>query len=724
MALYCFKKLTLPFCSLLVCSLFLGLTTSAQDIRPFTVRYTTDARGKMVMVTNNIITTKKKSGGSQVAYTVPPPGCPPSGFLCKNDDNNPTNIDIDGDPTTFNSSSAQLLMPTCHSVAYAALYWGAGIAIGQGANGSLPMRASNWNNVRFKTPGGVYQTVTAAVTDTVKTVFHGYQCFADVTDLVRSAGVGSYTVANVKCDTVNASNAAIVNAYGGWTMMVIYADPSQPLRNFTIFDGLTVIGNSSGINSKDITVTGFRCPPSGNISATVGTVVYDGDRGEADGFFIKKNSDGIFVNQTATGESAKAKANTNDAWNSSITDTGTVVTTRVPADQLTYGFDAHQFRLANTGNRYLRNNDNSAVIRISTSSEGYVLGLVTAEIDTYYPELILENDMVPLHNTGMIQTGDTLQITSTVRNTGNSTATGVRAEDLLPNYFMFVPNSIIIDNAGKTDIAGDDAAEYNAATRTVIGRLGLGGAINSNDAVYSMAYKVIVTAACRTDAVALNQQTKLYYQDQASSVIDSTSSRPRSLDNCVAAIGANTLYLSACPFILAVKLESFTGTKTSGGHLLQWTSFEHNDASGYTVESSIDGTNFKVIDSREVPRREGRFNYSFTDSRGYASTKIYYRIKTTTIKGNSSYSKTVLINHTKDMEMTLVQSSPSAASVSIRTDRKIQFVQWFNSKGQFIKSSQTVVANQPVLVSDLPPGVYFLRVSTADSMQVLKMIKQ
>ncbi len=119
------------------------------------------------MVTNNIITTKQRSGGTAVKYDAAAPACPAGSFLCKNDGEFNTNIDIDSDPATFNSSSATLTMPTCNSVAYAALYWSAGIAISQNNNGALPMRSTGWNNILFKAPGGAYQAITAEKTDTL-----------------------------------------------------------------------------------------------------------------------------------------------------------------------------------------------------------------------------------------------------------------------------------------------------------------------------------------------------------------------------------------------------------------------------------------------------------------------------------------------------------------------------------------------------------------------------
>lgn len=556
--LYPMRTLIIPtLCTLVL--LFAGEANYAQVIRPFTPRFSVDAKGGIVFVSNNIITTKVSAGA---VYTTLPPGCSSgSGTVCKNDGKQNTNIDIDGDASTFNSSSATLSLDACNSVAFAGLYWGAGIALNQDANGSHPMKSSAWNQIRFKVPGGSYQTVTASVIDTVKTVFEGYQAFADVTALVRAGGGGSYTVANVKCDSVN-----ITNAYGGWTMVVVYNDLTQPLRNLTVFDGLAVVGTSGGglYTTRDITVTGFKCPPEGTVAAKVGVVAYDGDRGAKDGFYVMANSNNTFIDQTNAGESADPVSNFQDCWNSAITSNGAVVTSRIPSHQNTYGYDAHIYALNNSGNKYLRNGDSSATIRVSTPSsggEGYVFGLMTTEIDTYVPEIIMENTLSNLNGT-TYKKEDTIMISSTLRNTGTDTATNARIVTKLASYFKYVPNSIVVDGVSRTDALNDDVAEYNASNTTITIRIGegstasAGGFIPNGNKEYTLSYKVTISSSCEDVGYSsriLMLQSSILYTDQLTGYSDSTASRPGSPSGCVLPIMPDTAYLSmGCDFALSV----------------------------------------------------------------------------------------------------------------------------------------------------------------------------
>lgn len=687
----------------------------------------------MVFVANNIITTKQRSGGSAVNYNTLPPGCPTGGVLCKNDGEHNTNIDIDGDPTTLNSSSANLTLPDCSGVAYAALYWGAGIAAGQGTNGPLPMRSPNWNEVKFKTPGGTYQTITAQRVDTVTNVFHGYQAFADVTNLVRGGGSGYYTIADVKCDTVNATGQPIVNAYGGWNMVVIYRDSTMPLRNMTIFDGLAVVRNLVPNNEQTITVTGFRTPPTGDVSAKMGMVVYDGDRGETDGFDVRRNSDNVFKPQTDAGEGADAVTNSGDAWNSSITDTTSAVTARIPAHQNTYGYDAHIYKLNNGSKQYLRNNDNTAVIRLRTSSEGYVLGVVTSEIDTYEPEMLMENNINNL-NGPVVKKGDTLVINTRVRNTGTDPATQVRADNRLPAYMKYVPNSIIVNGLAKTDSQNDDEAGFDAPTRTVRANLGsgssavAGGAVAGNNTVnYNMSYKVTISNDCAdigSTPLPLLFQSKLYYAGLTTGLGDSAASRPAPVNNCVQpAVPDTIMLLSGCAITLPVRLVSFTSYKLDNSVQLKWTVEEHKDGESYILQSSFDGNNFTNLHKINIPLQEGIFNYEYKDDNNYNGKTVYYRLKLRSIDASIAYSQIITIRNDKMGHWSLTPN-PATTGVVFRSEWQMDRMEWYNTSGQLMKTVIKPVNGQRINLGGLVTGIYLVKTYMNGEVTTTKLIKQ
>ena len=143
-------------------------------------------------------------------------------------------VDIDDDPATFNSSSADLGLPADAVVLWAGLYWAADTAAAAG--GVAAPTPAAIGTVNFRIPGETaYRTVTAPAPDLTAT---RYSAFADVTDLIRTAGVGTYTVANVQSATGE-------DRYAAWELIVVYRDSTQPPRNLTVFDGLATVSRAT-----------------------------------------------------------------------------------------------------------------------------------------------------------------------------------------------------------------------------------------------------------------------------------------------------------------------------------------------------------------------------------------------------------------------------------------------------------------------------------------------
>lgn len=117
--------------------LLLSLTAVAQTLKPFAIRKNVELKGKMLVIGNNILGKDNN----------------PLNDNSVNENISMQNIDIDGDPTTFNSSSADLKVPaqkdgsptTCYRISYAALYWGAMLQSGS---------RTDINKIKLKVPGG------------------------------------------------------------------------------------------------------------------------------------------------------------------------------------------------------------------------------------------------------------------------------------------------------------------------------------------------------------------------------------------------------------------------------------------------------------------------------------------------------------------------------------------------------------------------------------------
>lgn len=412
-------------------------------VTPFTARYTANTTGDVSITGNTVVTCPPAAGGCAAVL---------AGADGRNNDFTMTYVDIDGDPATFASSSADLSVPSGAQVLFAGLYWGG--RSGAGGGGSAAPNPGIRATVKLKVPGaGAYATVTGAETGDVADSANAYQAFADVTAQVTAAGNGTYTVADVQASTGS-------DAYGGWSLVVAYRDAASPLRNLAVFDGFEVVRNQVGDQSKSITVTGLFAPPAGAVKAKVGVIAYDGDR--------SSTGDTLTLNGSPVSDGLHPVA---DVFNSTIADRGTRVTAKAPDHANSLGMDASVF----AADGLVANGATSATIDLTTGGETYYPGVVTSVIDLYAPKLVVSKTATDV-NGGALVPGDVLQYAVTVTNEGSDAASGVVLTDTLPASTTAVAGSLAItagDGTGVlSDTSGDDRGE--AAAGTVTARLGAG----------------------------------------------------------------------------------------------------------------------------------------------------------------------------------------------------------------------------------------------------------
>ena len=368
---------------------------------------------------------------------------------------------------TFNSSTADLNLPSCSNVLFAGLYWGAD----QGTSGTDSIwQTAGYNTIKLKIPGDAfYTTHTSTQTDKMSAAYSpglphtGYLCFKDITSIINATNAnGTYTAADV------VGPIGITNSCGGWTIVIAYSNPSLQPRNLTVFDGNVIInGGDPGV---DVAINGFLTPPSGPVSCELGAVVYDGDRSSTDSFAFKQNGAAFFYDLANISVPLNGAA---DAWNSKISYKGVVVPTRNPAFQNTLGYDAPIFDLPNTSNLQLSNNQTSATVRFASPSENYFVHVLTTSVSQYNPTFIFDKTATDI-NGGSLFPGDSIRYQINYNNVGNDSSTNSIIYDNIPLGTTFLPGSIRINAVAKTDGSGDDQAEFDFTNNRVVLRIGTG----------------------------------------------------------------------------------------------------------------------------------------------------------------------------------------------------------------------------------------------------------
>lgn len=409
----------------------------AQVKRDFTPRFSINAPGNIVMLANTSMTCPASNNCTTAQ----------NGGKKQNNKFKMVHVDVDGDDDTFNSSRATLALGDAASVVWAGLYWS-----GTKKHINRVPDQSKIYEVWLETPAsGGYLTIQAAQEDDDG---YSYGGFADVTALVQAGGAGVYTVANVQAQDNNK------NKWAGWSIVVVYEDPNEPLRNLAVFDGAAQVNR----NTRTITVspTGFTTPLDGAFETFIGAIASDGDLNyTGDRFKI----DGVSVSNSLNGA--------NDFFNSSITYLNQYVSGLSPSYVNTLGYDADIVDASGI----LDNGATSTDVTVTTGGEGISLHVLTFASEIFEPDVIASKTIRDLDG-GLVEPGDELEFVIVVENTGPDEATEVVLTDRIPSATTYVPGSLAITDGPQAGLLSDatdgDVGEYDAGADEIVVRLGTG----------------------------------------------------------------------------------------------------------------------------------------------------------------------------------------------------------------------------------------------------------
>ncbi|MCP3765321.1 DUF3344 domain-containing protein [Streptomyces sp. MAR25Y5] len=268
-------------------------------------------------------------------------------------------VDVDRDPNTYNSSRAEVRLPSGSQVTYARLYWGGNLRVGE-------QKPSQDNGrVLIAEPGGDYKELLAdtVVGHDVADGADAFQASADVTGLVRDSGAGPYTVAQVNV----AAGRSEAGAWGGWTLVVAYENAAEPLRHLSLWDGFAPLKSRTG---PQVGLSGLDLAEGAE--GQVGLVAYNGDRGTTgDSLTV---TTGTPASTTTLADSANPAG---DVLNSTVSGPAGAVPARVPAYANTLGYDSDVFTL---GRGLLRAGDRMS-LRLSSQRDAAWAGVLFTAVD-------------------------------------------------------------------------------------------------------------------------------------------------------------------------------------------------------------------------------------------------------------------------------------------------------------------------------------------------------
>ncbi len=468
----------------------ISLTANAQLKKSFSPRFSENVNGDITIIANSVL-----SRHATNTY---------NGVDGNHDFHDNVFVDIDGDNTTFNSSSANFNNPSpttsCLQFKKVYIYWAAadkeyGTIEGDDDDDEDKTTGTggtevNWDyrNIRVMLPGSSsYQTITAD-----ETIFRGrnehfmndpYVCIKDITSQVQALSnpYGTFQVANVKATEgdlySHASPYGHIGTSGGWQIVFIYESPDLLSKNITLFDGYANV--SASVNEFNVNFSGFQTVPLGSVDADVIFGSIEGDRDIGGDQLQIRNTSGSWVSLSTSNRNA------NNFFNSKITLDGTDYTNRNPSSLNTLGFDAGIFELENNSNQIIGNNQTSATIRMTSNQETYGLYLLGFSVQVWEPSLASLN-FNPSSGGTNFNSGDIVPMSLAIKNYGNDNIRDLSFTTTIPNEVDLV--TPITVPAGVT-------YTYNTSTRKLVFEVA-DGLADTNDSEFSIDFDVKIKEQC------------------------------------------------------------------------------------------------------------------------------------------------------------------------------------------------------------------------------------
>ncbi|WP_299554314.1 T9SS type B sorting domain-containing protein [Seonamhaeicola sp.] len=469
------KKTTYVTYGIVVILLLLGTQLFAQNLVPFVPRYDEAIKGDMLLIGNSNV------------------GLHPTNPYNGNDTNDRIDaavyVDVDSDPTTFNSSTADLDVPSdtnCYQIVYAGLYWSAVV------NGSDPI-----SNIKFRMPGSTsYVDITGTEiyfqNASNNNNSNTYVYYHDVTSMLTALPdpEGTYGVANISSLIGPKPNSEGLSA--GWSLFVIYEDPLLPSKYITSFDGFTKI---TSVINETFPISGFQTIPVGPVRAKYAFSTIEGDR-RYRGDYLRLN--GFTID--ATNNAGTVIRPGNNFFNSTVsiidpaTNTPELFFDRDPDGTNTLGFDAGIINIPNAGNTIIGNGDTNATISLGSNLDIYYFYFSAFAIEIIAPNIVLTKIVLDENDNNiegqLVGLGDQLTYVIGFQNTGNDDATNLTIRDILPINIVFnYPADIEYLPPGVT------VQSYDPATREIIFAVDR-SVVEENDPRLDIRFNVRVVESC------------------------------------------------------------------------------------------------------------------------------------------------------------------------------------------------------------------------------------
>ncbi len=328
---------------------------------------------------------------------------------------NPIENSFQSFPAVLTTSDATLTLGTGDVIESAYLYW-AGCGTGDfdvKLNGTDITATRTFSNVLDQ---GI--------------IFNFFSAFADVTSQVQATGNGVYTLSDLDVGSFIAHHAQNSTNFAGWALIVVYKNPTLPLNQLNIYDGMQVVSILQ--NFLDVPLNALNVID--NVDAKIGFLAWEGDSGLAVNETLRIN--GNILSNPPLNPSNNAFNGTNSVTNS---------------NEL-YNMDLDIYNIQNNINI----GDTSALIQLTSGQDYVMINAIVTKLNSQLPDARISFTPPELSCNVRV-----LEIDYTVTNF-NSTA------DLPANTpITFYADGVVVGSAFTQNIIPMDGFETGTITLTI-----------------------------------------------------------------------------------------------------------------------------------------------------------------------------------------------------------------------------------------------------------------
>jgi hypothetical protein len=162
--------------------------------------------------------------------------------------------------------------------------------------------------------------------------------------------------------------------------------------------------------------------------------------------------------------------------------------------------------------------------------------------------------------------------------------------------------------------------------------------------------------------------------------------------------------------ILPIELIDFSASCSDKSVQLKWTTASQINNDYFTIESSIDGINFRHVGLvNGAGNTNQMMSYSLTDDEPYNGIS-YYRLKQTDFNGLYEYFKLVSVQCDPDSEKNIFPN-PSSGKFTLEAKGKLTI---YNLNGEEIYFEENMLDTKQIDLSEQSKGIYFYQLKSSN----------